>query len=811
MKKKFGVLAMVVIYASIAFLIAYSIFSGGRYPTGSDTVCHLYKGEQLLNSLREGTLYPLYDRYWYNGVQMMRYWAPLPVYVLALCQALAMGNVFGGYLVFVGVIFFFGAVSWLYIGVKKGRFWLGSFLGILWFFMPNNLYALFEEGNLPRSLSMIFLPLLIYFISEYMIENRWKALLAIVPVYMLIILCHTGYAGMIAIALLIFCIFYGISYKNGKKVLGLIATLLIAFAIIGIWLVPSLKGGISSTDSSQVMKSFFQDALVSLDPLLRLRPGQEAFYFGLAAFVLCIFGGIAAGKKTRVGMWTALTIFICTTTTLYDVLVYLPGSQYLWMLRFISIALCLILYGFLVWRTLKKFYIVLICLLLALDTVPSLHYLHSDGSMTAEQRMVQNAKEQLIYEAHEQTVQRVALMDASTLGAYGQYQMTAIDGNYVDQTFGAGWQSAATAQNIVYLNESVSFGYYMYLFDRLKEMGNDTVLIQIKQLRYGESDLPRLIDAAAQNGYERMDETEEYILFHMDMESEYGVVSDYNGIAIGEFAQLMCYVYPDLFLGQSNTINDYSFEELEKYKVVYLSGFEYTDKAEAENLLYRLADAGVHIVIAGDGLETDRNTGEKEFMGVFCQTVTFQNGYPILYYEDKEIIANLFGGEDSTWNVTYFLNLLEEKAYFFEDQTEMAFVGTAYNDNITFIGLNLPYHVFLSLDENTKYILDQELGCYLDELPTRKLVPVQIDVDHGGIVISSPEDHVNTTLAYHDMFTSRQQIYSVNNLLYVDSGKTYITFSYPYLLEGILLSVGGVIAYILLCLFMRRKYVELHN
>ena len=167
MKKKFGVLAMVVIYASIAFLIAYSIFSGGRYPTGSDTMCHLYKGEQLLNSLREGTLYPLYDRYWYNGVQMMRYWAPLPVYVLALCQALAMGNVFGGYLVFVGVIFFFGAVSWLYIGVKKGRFWLGSFLGILWFFMPNNLYALFEEGNLPRSLSMIFLPLLIYFISEY--------------------------------------------------------------------------------------------------------------------------------------------------------------------------------------------------------------------------------------------------------------------------------------------------------------------------------------------------------------------------------------------------------------------------------------------------------------------------------------------------------------------------------------------------------------------------------------------------------------------------------------------------------------------
>ena len=105
---------------------------------------------------------------------MMRYWAPLPVYFLAFCQALAGGNDITGYLVFTGLVFFLGAVVWLYIGMKKERPLLGAFIGVLWFFMPNNLFALFVEGNLPRSLSMVLLPLLFYYIYEFLFEDQWK-------------------------------------------------------------------------------------------------------------------------------------------------------------------------------------------------------------------------------------------------------------------------------------------------------------------------------------------------------------------------------------------------------------------------------------------------------------------------------------------------------------------------------------------------------------------------------------------------------------------------------------------------------------
>ena len=74
----------IMLYLMAAIAIAYVIRIGGNYPTGVDTMCHVYKGDVLYHAIRQGNWYPLYDRFWYNGVQMMRYWAPLPVYFLSL-------------------------------------------------------------------------------------------------------------------------------------------------------------------------------------------------------------------------------------------------------------------------------------------------------------------------------------------------------------------------------------------------------------------------------------------------------------------------------------------------------------------------------------------------------------------------------------------------------------------------------------------------------------------------------------------------------------------------------------------------------
>ncbi|MGN0318382.1 MAG: 6-pyruvoyl-tetrahydropterin synthase-related protein [Lachnospira sp.] len=806
MKKYFGVIFWINIYIIAAIGICYCLFLSGNYPTGSDTFCHIYKGNVLYDQISKGNFYPLYDQYWYNGVQMMRYWAPLPVYFLAFCQLLAGGSDLYGYLVFVGLIVFLGGLSWLFIGVRKNRVMLGGFIGILWFFMPNNLYSLFYEGNLPRSLSMIFLPLFFYCVYEYLYENKWKYAVGMVPVFMLIILCHSGYAGMILIAMVIFLCVYRIISKEKGKCLKLLAGMIIPFLITGIWLYPSLKGGITSTDSSQVMKTFFQSGFVSLNPILRITRGVAEFYFGLAAFVLAVFGLICSKKESQTGFLTAIIIFACTTSTMYKIIVYLPGSQYLWMLRFISIALCMILYSLLVWKSLRKWILVLLAALLVIDAVPSVQLIYNGkGDVSAQEHINSESDNMLLTQAREITSQRASFIGIDSTGALGAYLLTDYNNGKVQQTFGAGWQSAATTTNIVSLNEAAEQGFYPFLFDRSLEMGDDTVLIKIDVLKNKWNDIDKVNEAAESVGYRLVESNNNYLLYNYDTFDTFGCVTSYSGIGIGSTAINLCYMDPDIEKGESDNINDYTFEELSKYKIIFLSDFEYDDKEKAEQLIIDLSEAGIKIVIFGDGIPQLKNDNRSEFLGVTCHPIVFENGYPFLYANGVQYDCMLFDKEYRNWKTVYFNGLDETAGYIYDNGMKLSFMGTVKNENITFIGLNLTYHYALTKDETAREIIYLAISDVLNPLPERNIVPLDIEYGMRSIAVISETDNTNTTLAYHDMFKSDEAIYEKNNLTYVDKGITRIYFKYAYLTEGIIISLLGIVLYVLYIVWLRNK------
>ena len=128
---------------------------------------------------------------------------------------IAGGGQLAGYIIFVGSVCFFNSILWLKIGRKMNRPYLGAFVGLIWFFMPNNLLALFVEGNLARSLCMIFLPVFIYAVCEYLSERKRIYIPIIIVTFALMAMCHLGYAGMIALAVLIYCIVY--MFQQGNK------------------------------------------------------------------------------------------------------------------------------------------------------------------------------------------------------------------------------------------------------------------------------------------------------------------------------------------------------------------------------------------------------------------------------------------------------------------------------------------------------------------------------------------------------------------------------------------------------------------
>ena len=245
------------VYFATACFVIWLVKTSGIYPSGSDTMYHVYRGDYVYNAIKSGNWYPLYDPAWYNGVEILRYWSPLPAYVMAFCQYLAGGSQLGAYLFYIGGVCFLGACVWPFIGRGFNRPYLGAFIGLLWFFMPNNLYALFVEGNLARSLSMIFLPVFIYAVYKYFDSRKTRYLLLITLSLLLIAMCHAGYAVMVVAVAIIYGIIYCIQNKRIIVLSDVIISMVLSFVIYGIWLIGVFRIGKSSLYNTENVVSFF--------------------------------------------------------------------------------------------------------------------------------------------------------------------------------------------------------------------------------------------------------------------------------------------------------------------------------------------------------------------------------------------------------------------------------------------------------------------------------------------------------------------------------------------------------------------------
>lgn len=766
------------------------------FPIGSDTMYHIYRGNLVYEAALSGNWWSMLDPMWYNGVEIMRYWAPLPAYFMAACQALGGGDPMEGYLLFVGLICFLGALPWFYMGRKIERPWLGALLGILWFFMPNNLTALFVEGNLARSVSMIFLPLFVFNVYRYLEDWKWGYLPRISLWFALISLCHLGYAGMVALAMLVFFVIYGFLTGAWRQIGETLCAMLFGIMVLGIWVLPSLVGGITNIDSSETMVNFFQSAWISLNPLERIESGNIHFYFGLAALILAVFGGLFSNRRSAAGFWCAVVIFICTTTSMYPVMRMLPGSQYLWMLRFISIALCLILYAFLSWDTLKKPFVILMCVLLCADTIPSLTLISGKGeysALTVEERLDEQQEYTLIAEGQTITEQRMALMDESTLESMGAWLVSAWN-QPVAGTFGAGWEAAVTSGNISQLNRALTGGSYYYLFDRCEQLGNDTVVIRLSRLPLLKEPIEELDAAAAAVGYSLIEDNSAYRLYHLDgARGNWGTADTYRAIAIGSQAYSIALQFPAMREVSTTNLNDFTYEELSSYDIVYLAGFTYEDRQQAEQLILDLSESGTRVIIAADGIPEDRENRSQSFLGVRCNVIEFKNGYPELDTIDGVLYTDMFPSGYTDWKTVYLDGLDESWGTVYDGDLRLDFYGTVQNENIVVVGLNLTFFYGLTRDPSVGELLSHAMQLSPAEVPRREIVPLTVEYTNTSITISSPRDDVNTTLSYHNIFQSDRELTEENRLLKVDAGTTDIQLEYPYLWQGILLSAAGVL------------------
>lgn len=799
---KLGLLGYLIISIVIFILFLLWLTRKGMYPWGSDTWGHLFKGELLYNSILSGDIFLNYTKTWYNGMQPFRYWAPIPYYILSMCQFVSQGNIIITYYVFLFFVYIMGIIAWYLIGKSVGRKRFGIIMGQFWFFNPDNLRVLFAEGNFPRVVVAVFFPFLILAVYKYFQFEKKRDICFIAFWMFLITMTHAMISAMTGITLFIWAVIYYITTKRMKKIILMLTSAALGIGLSSIWLYPALKGGIMSLQKSESSIGIIVNRLTSkvtrsLNPFARYQDikigyNPDTFYFGLFIFIIMILGLFYSNKKIRGYFLVAFIIFLGSTRSLVFLFINLPLSELFWMTRYTPFAMAFIAMGLLLWYSLKKNIRIIFIFLLAIEGIYTVY-------LVCFSLFEPRAFEE-INKAVQISQSRIGVLDLSRLDADPSYFISRLNQEKeLGQVFGWAWQGAATAQNIMLLNTGLEFGFYDYMFDRSLEMGADT-LIAFRPVIKDEEEFLKI---AKKMGYKVEYTTEDTYVLKYPINKSFGTIPEYQGIVIGEFAGNIVPLFPSLRLGNSQYIDEYTLQDLENYKTIVLTGFKYHDKKQAEEFIKNLASKGKRIVIDLTDNVSDDLTKQTEFLNVFAQPVKLHNSFPQITMNNKDItFSETIQSEENLWRTSYLINLDNKLATSKIGTQEMTVIGTKENKNIYFVGFNLFYHSFITKDKTAIDLLEECFNINAYETPTRKIIPYEYKFKDNTIYINGEKGMI-LDLAYLDAFKSNS-IEAFHNMTKITKDNLKIKVGYPYLLKGLIISLTSFVLLIILLVLVKK-------
>lgn len=787
-----------ILHLALAGLVMWLVASSGTYPGGADSYAHLFEASSLLDSIRSGNPWPLAEPLWYNGAQLMRYVGPVFACALAACEALA-GGVLGGFVLFCGLVYFVGALGWYAAGRRLGRPWLSVVLGALWFVLPANLTALFVEGDLSRCLCLALLPALLGALDAFLDEGGRARLAGVCALFAAIVLSSVAYAVLVGIGVVAFLLLHGLVGHGWARVAQALLACVLAYAACGLWLVPFVAGeGLAS--AVQVDAQGLGATLASG----WLGGAEGGIHLGIAAAALVVLG-LACSRRASLPAFLATALLVLLTArTAQPVVGALTDVCRAGSLGLVSVALALVLLALLRWKSLRRPVLIAVVALLALDAAPSWSLLYgAHNSASAEERLERHAADTLVSSAREVTVQRLALVDEGGLDAESAYLACGLD-EPLAIAEGADARTAV-AKNYEQLDRALEEGRFGYLFDRSLELGCDSVIVRTSLVQDQDENVATRIDGAAgQCGYALVDTSGDYRLYHRDVDGTFGIRSAYDAIAIGTGAGQIALQFPSVEEG-GTSLDDYTAGELARYGVVYLDGFTYSSRQDAEELVRGLAASGTRVVIMADGMPEDEHTGETSFLGVSAQPITFHGGFPELSTRLGTLDCSLFPAGHEQWGTVYLNGLDDVWGSVDEDGRNLAFYGSVCGGNVVFVGLNLTYFEAVTGDAGVAALLADSLQLDQGALPERTLVPLSVEWRGNELSVTTDESGVGTAIAWRDDFAATEGASERCGLLNVDAGTTTLALSYPCAGVGAVVSAAGVAGLVALLSHPRRR------
>jgi uncharacterized membrane protein len=735
--------AALLIYRAILFPPAGS----DLFPWAYDTQGHLLKVEHLRDNLDQGILSPDILPDWYMGMQFMRYYPPLPYYLLVILQYLTLNSISAANW-FIMLCALGGGLSWLLY-----RRWIGLLPamlgGILFLFLPDNIRVAMSDGNLPRVLTTAFLPLTIYLLLRSLEKTGtlWHRI-GLAFCFALIVISHAMMAAIFAVCCGLIALLIWFKRTTTRWLLAQS----IIFIALGImlsawWVLPSFIGGITDLDSDAVAKS--QEVLQLsefFNPSLRLGTPQ-AFYVGLALLALSV-ASLWVYREHR-GYTTALTFTGCfgvliTTSGFNQLFNALPLHNLLWPLRFLGIAsfvlLLALMWSLRGWKSISSAVVFTVVAVLAIDGAGSfplirLEPVDPDVDQISRRLSVTNGW-------------REATLDLSLLGSEPTYVFS-MEGDR-EQLFGWAYQGARTAKTVAALNEAIEFGFPAYLLDRLDHYGTDDVVL-LKRLPSAE----RIATDLQQAGYLNVYSGNKVDLYHREGGPR-AFVADWETLGIGRGAQNLAYLFPDLVVGTSTRIDDYDLEYLLRYKTILLSGFDWHDRGRAEQLVKQAARNNVRVIVDLSGVKADPLARIPRFLDVWGEQVILSPEPIQVFSPEKEYTLNGFSQYSQLWH-SHMLQGLEQEFWSFDylgEKGTLVGFNKYGNGKVWFVGLNLPYHAAQTRDPLAIQLLSLLLQLEPDASAGHTQIPLSnYEAGQGGYRFSYQLDSPQALfvpVAYHE-------------------------------------------------------------
>ncbi len=759
-------------YVGVALLISVLFYfiaqkSIELVSTG-DIYLHLGKGQYLMSELLKGRLSPIYMESWYDGYLMFMHCEPLAYYLMAFCGWLFDASVANGYTFFLAIVMFIGACGFIRTGMIFNRPLVGLGAGIIWFFIPEMSRNYYITGDAKILLAVAFVPLLFSYIAEYYKENRKRTLTKIAIVAALIVLSDLSVAIVIMIGMLLIFIYKSIKEKKAVEYIKVFLMMILGIGLSMAWIYSAYANG------------SIPDFIIN----------KEGFQGEVGVIVLLLVCAILGQKNIR------YTSFVGIATGIIAVY-FIP------QVVFISY-LCLFVV-LIQWKGSKRRFSAAMLLVVGLLSLYSFEFNRNyrDRAQFEKQNLLENSVKEAVVKAEKYTTSNLLYLDINDESTYPAYYMT-----YNNKKIVFSNKSSARynmiSDNISQLKYALYTKNFEYIFDRGLELSCDTFLVYMDGLNFKKIDRENFVSVAEKYQYETVEINETYAIFHRDLPEQYGVNTEYEGLAIGEKSKNVAILYPYFEEGVKENLLDYTFEELVNYKKIYVSDLKYEVLEDAEILVKQLADAGVDVYIDMDSIQNNPLTNRQVFLDCTAQSVVFKASYPALNMEGRIVNSKEFYDEYPQWNTVYIENLDDVKGKTILIEKELAFYGTKYNEHVHLLSFNLLYHAIETQDNNVEELLDDVFELENGQSPIRNIIKIVSKFDGKSIIIESGEDAI-LGIAYQRNFEGNESIKKVNGLVHVEAGNTIIDFNYNSLIIGLCITIMVVVITIIINLLLTKQ------